>query len=111
MKVCSIHGCPILFKSTTSTRCPKHRQQYERARGSRQQRGYDTNHDQLRQQWAPKVRTGRVACARCRERITPDEPWDLGHDDDDRAKYSGPEHRKCNRSAGGRSSHPTWTGS
>jgi hypothetical protein len=25
------------------------------------------------------------------------EPWDLGHDDVDWMKYSGPEHRACNR--------------
>jgi len=23
--------------------------------------------------------------------------WDLGHDDYDRSRYTGPEHRKCNR--------------
>ena len=25
------------------------------------------------------------------------EPWDLGHVDGDRTRYSGPEHRACNR--------------
>jgi hypothetical protein len=42
-----------------------------------------------------------VDCARCGERIEPGEPWDLGHDDVDRSRYTGPEHRRCNRSTRG----------
>jgi len=32
-------------------------------------------------------------CWRCGELIRPGQPWHLGHDDYDRTKYRGPEHR------------------
>lgn len=40
---------------------------------------------------------GGAICWRCGKMITPDQPWDLGHDDIERDEYRGPEHRKCNR--------------
>jgi hypothetical protein len=60
-------------------------------------RGYGTLHQNVRAKWAVLVRAGGVACARCGREIEPTEPWDLGHDDHDRTRYQGPEHRKCNR--------------
>ncbi len=107
LKVCAEPGCPALVPKG---RCAEHRRAQERARGSRQQRGYDTTHDRLRAQWAPKVATGRVRChsPRCLRPddplIHPDEPWDLGHTED-RRSYHGPEHAACNRSAGGHAAH------
>jgi hypothetical protein len=47
--------------------------------------------------WKPRVEAGFVRCARCSRPIVPGEPWDRGHDDKDRPRYSGPEHRACNR--------------
>jgi hypothetical protein len=93
MRVCAESGCPEL---THTTRCPDHTKAKDKARGTRQQRGYDLAHDHLRARWARKVATGQVNCARCSQRISPLEPWDLDHTDD-RTAYLGPSHATCNR--------------
>lgn len=64
-------------------------------------RGYDSRHQAERERWRPTVEDGQASCARCSKPIHPDEPWDLGHTDD-RTAWTGPEHRFCNRSAGGK---------
>jgi hypothetical protein len=45
------------------------------------------------------VAGGYVACSRCGLLIEPGTPWDLGHPDS--GSSGGPEHRRCNRRAGG----------
>lgn len=64
-------------------------------------RGYGADHKRMKAAVAPAVRSGSVRCVRCGELIGPGEPWDLGHTDD-RSAWSGPEHARCNRSAGAR---------
>ena len=63
------------------------------------QRGYGGKHVALRRRWAPRVERGGVCCARCGYPIMPGSEWDLGHDDVDRSRWTGPEHAVCNRGA------------
>lgn len=94
--------CPRLIPAGTRY-CPTHAREYEAKRGTSTQRGYGPTHQALRARWAPQVATGTVRCWRCGELIRADEPWDLGHDDNDRSITRGPEHAaRCNRSAAGR---------
>jgi hypothetical protein len=58
---------------------------------------YGSHHKAVRRRYALEVRAGRAVCWRCGEPIAPDEPWDLGHDDEYPARHRGPEHRRCNR--------------
>lgn len=60
--------------------------------------GYGKLHKRLRAEYAQRMANGEsFACWRCRRLINPDRPWDLGHDDQDRDLYRGPEHVACNR--------------
>lgn len=81
----------------TGTHCGQHQ------RPNANTRGYDTNHQRTRAQWAPLVQTGQVDCWRCGQPIEPGTAWDLGHRIS--TEYGGPEHARCNRSAAGRASH------
>lgn len=65
-------------------------------RGKTSARGYGAAHQALRKQWQPQVEAGEVRCWRCGNTIIPGTPWHLGHDDQDRHLYRGPEHKKCN---------------
>lgn len=103
LKVCAEPRCPEL---TDKRRCDTHTREVDRARGSRQARGYDAGHDRLRRKWKPKVEAGLVDCARCHRRIRPGQEWALDHTDD-RTGYLGPSHATCNNSAGGLSTHQT----
>jgi hypothetical protein len=66
------------------------------------ERKYDALHRRRRAIAAVKVAKGEVVCRRCGLPISPGEPWDLGHDDEDPKGRQQPEHRYCNRSAAGR---------
>lgn len=63
---------------------------------------YCSHHQAIRAMWAPLVRAGDVECWRCEVGIPPDARWDLGHDDEDKRSYRGPEHRRCNRATASR---------
>jgi hypothetical protein len=66
--------------------------------------GYNSQHKALRDHWKPTVDAGQAWChaTRClmpTRWIPPGTPWDLGHTPD-RSGWTGPEHSRCNRSAG-----------
>lgn len=100
LRVCIEDGCPTLTKAT---RCADHERARDRARGTPQQRGYGTPHTTLRAAWRRRINNGEiVTCWRCGEPISNTQPWDLGHCDNDRTQYHGPEHAACNRATNGR---------
>lgn len=99
-RVCAEAGCPTL---TTSTRCPDHTHQRDRARGTKAERGYGADFQRQRRAWQQRIDNGqRVTCWRCGAELT-GRGWHLGHDDDDRDVIRGPECVGCNLSAAGRS--------
>jgi hypothetical protein len=108
LRVCAEPGCPELSEGRRCT-ARGHAAEYERRRGTRQQRGYDVDYDRARRRWAPKVAACTVHCHApvCIEPsgrlILPHQPWDLGHDG--QRNIRGPEHASCNRSAGGKAAH------
>jgi hypothetical protein len=61
------------------------------------ERGYGPAHTVRRRMLRGIVESGQATCVRCGEPIGAGEPWDLGHDDYDRTKWTGPEHAACNR--------------
>lgn len=108
-RVCSEPGCPVLVPASAYRgRCDTHRKQWDRQRGSREQRGYGRDHLALAADWQRRLDAGeQVACANpnC---FTPSHPvdprpgyWHLGHTPD-RAGYRGPEHPVCNLAEAGR---------
>ncbi|MDO4240763.1 hypothetical protein [Micrococcus sp.] len=69
------------------------------ARATTTSRGYGASHQRMRAKYLPLVAAGRAVCARCGERIEPQDLWELDHSDD-RSTYIGPSHQACNRRAG-----------
>lgn len=108
-RVCSEPGCPNLTTpGARGGRCKDCAREADRARGTRQERGYDAQHDRLRAAWQRIL--NRPAPVQCTSPscLTPGEPvnphdWHLGHDD--QRQHRGPEHPACNLSAAGRASH------
>ena len=96
---CAEPGCPTI---TDATRCPTHARERDKARGTRQERGYDSAHDRRRAAYQALMNRGETFhCWRCGDLIDP-HVWHLGHDDDDRSRYRGPECVPCNTATKGR---------
>jgi hypothetical protein len=100
LRVCAEPNCPEL---TNSTRCRTHTRTKDRARGTRQARGYGAAYDNERRHYQRRMDKGeRFNCWRCHEPITPGARWTLGHCDDHRELIHGPEHPTCNYATAGR---------
>jgi hypothetical protein len=94
MRVCAQPGCPILVEQgVRDGRCDQHRRAKDKARGTRQQRGYDAAHDALRAELLPQA-YGQP-CHLCKERMWPHEELALDHTED-RTGYRGIVHLSCN---------------
>ncbi len=59
-------------------------------------------HKARRKAGQAQVDAGHGRCWRCGKPIPPGTTWQLGHDDNDRTRYRGPEHVKCNLRAAAR---------
>jgi hypothetical protein len=90
---CLEPGCPRL---QPATRCAEHTRAKDRQRGTRQQRGYDAQHDQLRAHLVAAYHPADP-CPRCRQPLGPDpSALDLMHNDQ-RTGWLGLGHQHCNR--------------
>ncbi len=101
-RVCSVPSCPTLV--TKAGKCAEHQREYEQARGTSSQRGYDSVHQRLRAAFQRNMDDGvTYYCWRpeCGKPIDP-TAWHLGHDDNDRNRYRGPECIPCNTATASR---------
>ena len=106
-RVCSTAGCGTLIPAgTRGYKCTRCARGADKARGTRQERGYDAAHDQLRAKWQRRLDDGLVVhCWRCGDQVDPTN-WTLGHCDIDRTKYHGPECPRCDYATMGRTDCP-----
>lgn len=107
--VCAEPGCPNLIDR--GVRCPTCTRTRDRARGTRQQRGYDAAYDAEHLAWQRRLDTGEpIQCWRCTELGRPHlvDPrpgrWHLGHDPADRSIIRGPQCPQSNLADAGGSS-------
>ena len=104
-RVCAKTGCP---HAASGRYCQTHNAEYDRARGTKTERGYGKDFQAQRRAWVPTVEAGKATCARCKQPIQPGSQWALDHSDD-RHALIGPSHKRCNDSAGGRAAHKPLT--
>lgn len=87
---------------TDGGRCAEHARAHDKARGTRQQRGYGAEHQRTRAELLPQA-YGQP-CPHCGERMWPDQALHLDHTDD-RSGYIGMCHSTCNLSRAGKAAH------
>lgn len=94
MQVCAEPGCPHLVeRGARDGRCDDCRRAKDKARGTRQQRGYDRAHELEREAQLPDA-YGKP-CHLCGERMWPHQKLALDHTED-RTGYRGIAHASCN---------------
>lgn len=94
MRVCSEPGCGELVEAG---KCVAHRREYDKARGTREERGYGTEHRATRAALLPEAYG--TPCSLCGRYMFPHHKLDLDHTAD-RKGYRGIVHAHCNRSDG-----------
>jgi hypothetical protein len=93
----ALRPCLDCGRLSPRSRCPDCERARNRRRGSTTQRGYGDEHQRLRAQLIATY-SPDDPCARCSEPLGDDpDVLDLGHIDGDPTRYSGLEHRECNR--------------
>lgn len=101
-RVCTTPGCGTLH--TKGGRCDDCRRGADRARGSRQERGYDREHELTKARLLPAA-IG-TPCPRCGGTMLATDDLHLGHSTDraidPTARGDRIEHADCNLAAGGR---------
>lgn len=65
MRVCSVPGCPTIYPTNEGSRCPTHRKEADKARGTATQRGYNTKGHQA---FRTAVLTRDPICVACHQR-------------------------------------------
>ncbi len=89
--------CGVL---TTGSRCPQHRAQQERQRGTTTQRGYGSQHQTERQRLEATL---PQPCGYCGVLIIAGDRWDAAHVEDGRPELGlMVAHPQCNQRAKGR---------
>lgn len=105
-RVCAEVNCPRVQRAA---RCAEHRRERDRKRGTRQDRGYDADHDALGRDFQQQMDAGtRFRCWRCTAPLGVRRgiDWVLGHCDINRLVYHGPECPSCNSRTAGRTGCP-----
>jgi hypothetical protein len=100
--------CPKIGRWTRG-RCPTCERTHDKARGTRQQRGYDAQYDAERAAWQRRLDAGEaITCWRCAElgrpHLVDPKRWHLGHDNHDRSVIRGPQCPDSNLTDAGK--HP-----
>lgn len=103
-RVCSKPGCPELVPADAYRGlCDKHRREYDRARGSREDRGYGVDHQAERARILTRILAGEdIRCVTCDAPL--DANFHLGHNAD-RTGWIGGQCPHCNDSEAGKASH------
>jgi hypothetical protein len=93
----AMRPCMDCKKPTDRTRCRDCGRVKDKARGTRQQRGYDAGYDRERRDYQRRMDAGvTFACWRCPEMgraehdVDPTR-WQLGHSNTDRSVLRGPQ--------------------
>lgn len=110
---CSTSGCgELVEQGVRGGRCDDCESEHNRARGSATARGYGKEHQAERARLQDYMDNAGVqyACWRCLTRGVhkPIDPtnWHLGHCDNNRSIYHGPECPPCNDATAGRLGRP-----